>query len=48
MIKSLNKDKFAKARTRTVMRSGPTISGSSPNINEDHMDEEMQDPFLEE
>jgi len=37
-------DAVVSARTRTVMRAGnagPTVSGTPPELNEDHMDIEM-------
>jgi len=45
MLRQSNKGKYAQARvrTRTIMKAGPTISGISPVLNEDHMDEEMLD-----
>ena len=45
MTRHINKDKYATAGFRTstvVMMAEPTISGSSPNLNEEHMDKEMK------
>lgn len=47
MPRPMKKEKIAKARTRTIVRAlagaGPSIAGVSPDLNEDHMDEQMVD-----
>lgn len=47
MFRPLKKEKLAKARTRTIVKalSEPSIAGESPDLNEDHMDEQMEDEF---
>mgnify|MGYP006120160635 CR=1 FL=1 len=34
-------DAKASGKIRTVVRARPTVIGSSPNLNENHMDKEM-------
>lgn len=43
MLQQLNKTRPYRngARTKTVMMAGPTISGSSPNFDDDFMDNQM-------
>ena len=43
ILRPSNKGKYVKSRvrTRTIMKAGPTISGSLPNLNENHMNVEM-------